>query len=446
MSLSHQSRRHFLRMLAGASAAWPLARVLGAAEARAATTAADRIVFFYVPDGMHEADWGLSGRQWAALGPRQRDCTLLSGVRMDDDRSQQGHPGGAKRLLCGDTSYDTSLDQFLAKGFGKASLFPHLYLGAAATRQGTIKPDELISWDQGTSPSPEDSPLQAFSRLFPNGATFSSAGGAGGGVIAPVEPETLSQRASVLDTVLADLKDLRSGLPASEQRKLDRHIEATRAVELRVQTLLSPEPAPTGMEPTVDPAAVASCEASRLDSRGLDASKLYQADRFPDVLGAQLDVLAHALACGATRVATLQCSHHTSDLFMPFVPSDLKQQSHEASHNNQNVYLAQRVWWMGQLQGFLDRLRERPDPYVSGATLLDRTLVLFCTEINWGPSHLYTDMPFVLAGGQGKGLRTGTTLGLDAMHHRLHGSLISMLGASSQGFRDAPAALPQLGG
>lgn len=445
MFVSPQSRRHFLRLLGGAAAALPCAQLLRAAEVRAATVAADRIVFFYVPDGMHQADWGTSGRQWGALGSRQKDCTLLTGVRMDEDTSQQGHPGGAKRLLCGDAGYDTSLDQFLASTLGKAASFPHLYLGASATRQGTIKPDELISWNRGSSPAPEDNPVQAFARIFPNGATFSSSGGTGG-VGMPVDDATLARRASVLDTVLEDLNELRGRLPSTEQKKLDRHLEATRAVEQRVQALLSPEPVAMGPAPMVDPDAVASCEASRLDTRGLDGSKLYAADSFPDVLAAQLDVLTHALACGATRVATLQCSHHTSDLFMPFVPSDLKQQSHEASHNNQNVYLEQRVWWMGQLKGFLDRLAERPDPYVSGATLLDRTLVLFCTEINWGPAHGYTDMPFVLAGGTGKGLRKGSELALDSIHHRLYGSLIGMLGASSQGFRDAPQGLSQLGG
>lgn len=448
MSLSMHNRRRFLQMLAGAGAALPLARFFPSGVAHAAGRSADRVVFFYVPDGIHEADWGTAGRQWGALGTRASDCTLLTGVRMDEDQSQEGHPGGARRLLCGDAGYGTSVDQFLARSVGAGTFFPHVYLGGIATRQGSVKTDEMISWKDGSPPTPEDNPVQAFSRLFPNGTVFSSGGapgtGSGGGTIDPAARAALERRASVLDAVLGDLKDLRGALPADEQRKLDRHLEATREVERRVKAQLAPPvpPTPGTMDP--DPGAVTACQESKLDTRGLDGTSIFDATRFPDIVATQLDVLTQALACGVTRVATLQLSRHTSDLFMPFVPGDLKQQSHEASHNNQNVYLDQRVWLMQQYKGFLDRLAARPDPYVKGATLLDRTLVLFCTEINWGPTHRYTNMPFILAGGQGAGLRQGGALAVDAIHHRVHASIVHALGSSTQGWRDAPQPLPQL--
>jgi hypothetical protein len=441
MSMSILSRRQLLQCIAGAGAALPLAPFFPSGVAHAAGRAADRVVFFYVPDGMHQADWGLGGRQWGALGERARDCTLLQGVSMGGGES---HPSGARRLLCGgEEDNRTSIDQFLSLTVGKGAFYEHLYLGASSTRRGTKNKDDLISYVNGTEVSLEENPLTAFTKLFPGGSippTSSSQGGSsasGGVTLSDAERARLKRRRSILDAVLGDINDLKTSMSTGDQRKLDRHLQATRDVELRLQKLMAPQGTPGG-GPSTAPEPTPKCDKPTLDRRNLDDASLYDDTRFPDVVGAQLDVLTQALACGTTRVATLQLSKHTSELYMPFAPGSAKQRSHEASHNNASVHLDQRVWFLSQFKSLLDRLAQRDDPYVQGAKLLDRTLVLFCTEINWGPTHQFSDMPFILAGGHGGKLRSGGAFGVNGAHTGVHAAIAHALGGSTQGWRDAP--------
>ena len=95
MSSSLLQRRQLLRLLAGSAAALPLAGLFPRRGAAAGPNAR-RIIFFYAPDGVHEADWGLEGRQLSALGEQKRNVVLLRNVTMSQG---EGHNDGAKQLL-----------------------------------------------------------------------------------------------------------------------------------------------------------------------------------------------------------------------------------------------------------------------------------------------------------------------------------------------------------
>jgi hypothetical protein len=176
---------------------------------------------------------------------------------------------------------------------------------------------------------------------------------------------------------------------------------------------------------------IGNCSSPTLDFAGA----LYDATLFPALLTAQMNVMVQAMACGLTRVGTIQCSRHTSPLSMPFVNSSKIMQSHEASHNDANVFLDQRVWFFSQFKALLDLLAQRPDPGVEGATMLETTLVLSLTEIDWGPTHKHYDMPFLLAGGTGGKLRSGTSFDTTGVHHsHLMASIAAALGTSAAGW------------
>lgn len=56
--------------------------------------------------------------------------------------------------------------------------------------------------------------------------------------------------------------------------------------------------------------------------------------------------------------------------------------------------------------------------------MLDHTLVLMCSEVSDGNTHLHDDMPFALAGGPIRGGRT-----IDVGYRR-HGDLFATIGAA----------------
>src|SRR5262249_27008184 len=124
---------------------------------------------------------------------------------------------------------------------------------------------------------------------------------------------------------------------------------------------------------------------------------------------------------------------HTSDLIMSrfagtaMYDPTFDMRSHQASHYGAthddthrefHAYVQQVKWWVQQFAYLLSALAARPE---DGGTMLDQSLVLCCTEICDGNTHLHDDMPFILAGGGAGSVRTGRLLD-DG--HRRHADLL----------------------
>ncbi|MCK6545361.1 DUF1552 domain-containing protein [Myxococcota bacterium] len=421
------SRRSFLRTLGASLVGAPLALGARPRQAHAGTGRASRVIFFYYPDGVAGPSqdgapslWHPTGsehaftlsRQLDPLASHQASCLFFRGLSLGPTDAGS-HPGGAKKLLTAtDGGWGESIDQRLARTVGADAPFRHVYLGAMAN-QNNASGDKHVSYPSpGQSVAPEDDPLRAFERLFGAGAPTSPVSGG-----APA----IDPKVTVIDGVLAELHALRTRLGRTEQRKLELHLEALRQVEARIKAA-----------PVMD--AGAGCHTPRAPS--LAAGAIASSDAFPDVLRLQIDLMVEVMACGLTKVGTLQASHHTSELIMSrFAGTELHDpgfdmRSHQASHYGAShdlsrrelaAYVAQRRWWSAQLAYLLDRLRERPE---GDGTMLDHSLVLFCTEVCDGNTHLHDDMPFVLAGGGGGAVRTGRLLDLG---YERHASLLAAI-------------------
>lgn len=438
------SRRDFLRVLGAAAAALPFSQLLLGRDA-AASNVARRIIFFYFPDGVLTGDangWHPSGsehdftltEQLAPLQAHQEACVFFRGVGMGST-DEGSHPGGAKKLLTAtDGGMGQSIDQLLAGTVGASSAYHHLYLGAAATKTGTG--DKCISYPDGSgnSVSPIDNPRVAFESLFGAGST---PGGTMTGTT--VDPA----KATVIDGVLGDMKRLRAELGAVEKQKLDLHLDALNEMEKRIK----------GMSPG-NPAAPASCGMPSITA--IDDAKIQDDASFPEVLKAQIDLMVLAMACGKTRVGTIQGSYHTSQINMnKFVGTEMYNpsydiSSHTASHYTDDPskllkpFVAQIRWWMSQYAYLLTELASRPDPE-GGGSMLDGSLVLLCSEVSDGKVHSHHDMPFVLAGGGGGALKTGRLLQYgDEPHGKLFVSLAQAMGHNLQSFGSGNGRLPGL--
>lgn len=433
------TRRQLLRRLGPTAAvALPFFEALGGRRSHAADSFAERILFLYFPDGVagtsqdgepslwhaagSEHDFVL-GPQLAPLEPLRDHCLFFRGLSMGPTDSGS-HPGGAKKLLTAtDGGAGTSIDHVIANGVGADAPWKHLYLGAAATADGASGDKHISYPTPGISMTPQDDPNAAFELLF--GVPTRPGGDQGG-----VDPLAVS----VIDGVLDDMDRLRTRIGDVEAKKLDLHLESLREVEKRIKH---------GARGGGD------CSASRVEP-DLGPADLFDPGRFPEVLRAQLDLMVEAMACGLTRVGVVQASHHTSDLVMsrfpgtPMFDPSFDMRSHQASHYGAHhdpthaefvAYVEQRTWFAQQFADLLDALASRPE---RDGTMLDHSIVVLCTEVCDGNTHLHEDMPFVVAGGASGRIHGGRLLQLDGLRHgALWAALAQAMGADLASFGDA---------
>ena len=392
------SRRGFLGRVGQAGIG--LTALLSLLPGRAANTAsARRFIVFYFPDGVPGPSQNGQPSLWHPTGSttsfelpqvlsplaHHRDRSVfINGLTMGPTDSGS-HPGGAKKLLTGvDGGGGESIDRYLARTLGAATPFRHLYLGAMANANNASGDKHISYVAANQTAPPEDNPLTAFERLF-------GMGGAGS-----PGPQIRDLRRSVIDGAKAELDAYRSRLGASDRSRLTLHLDALREVESRIVS----DAAPGG-----------DCDDPGLVMDGVDPAGLYDPGRFPAILKAQIDLTVAAMACGKSNVGVIQGSHHTSELIMSrFVGTEMydagyDMRSHQASHYGAAHdfghrefadFVKQRRWWVSQFSYLLDQLAARPE---GDGTMLDHTLVMLCTEVCDGNTHLHDNMPFILSGG-----------------------------------------------
>jgi len=163
---------------------------------------------------------------------------------------------------------------------------------------------------------------------------------------------------------------------------------------------------------------------------------------FPTNAKQQMDILALALACDLTRVASLQFSTATSQVTHKWLGSNQTDCHHNYSHNGPTYLGAlatcQGYNNMGQCTGVSDMYsannlslyqntaqQEAIDQFyatqvaylanqlnshaaMSGTgTLLDQSVICWSSELDMGAAHNHDDTPFVLVGGANGQLKTG---------------------------------------
>jgi hypothetical protein len=280
-----------------------------------------------------------------------------------------------------------SVDQVVADAFqaGAPSAMRSLHLGAV--------PADSIEFYQlyGRStfffnPTPvhyEANPVTAFDAIF---------GGLGTGG----EPPATDWSADALAITRAEIGDLQARIAQSprEAAKLRDH-------GLAVDGLLAGGAAVPG---SCDATPIASVEALRSQLAG-NAARAYDYALYDQIMDAQLDIIARAVTCGITRVATLQAGSADGNVI---VPIDGGYPHHTTSHGDPLTFARVQQWYAGKLARLLAAL-DVPDPLDdSGRTVLDNSCVVWLSECN--PGHDSEDVPCFYVGGAGGVLATGTTI------------------------------------
>ncbi|MBC8069739.1 MAG: DUF1552 domain-containing protein [Deltaproteobacteria bacterium] len=260
-----------------------------------------------------------------------------------------------------------SVDQHIAQALGQEALSLGVVCGA---KNGKGR----LSYSAAETPvDPIEDPSVAFDALF-----------ADVGADADELAARRVRKHSVLDRVAADLEAFAQQVPAAQRPRLEQHLTSIRAIEQKV-----------------DDDLLASCDPSVPPSLAASDNSLV-----PELVRAQLGIIAQALGCGATRVATLQLGRSGGG-FTPLWPDDgieIGLDVHAIAHehylqpDNAGVLAdakAVEAWYSTQLAYLLAQLDAIPD--VDGSTLLDNTLVVHVKEL--GRQHGTDPMTYVVAGG-----------------------------------------------
>lgn len=405
---SSVSRRHFLRA-AGATLALPwLESMPSRAEdtgKRVVVNEAEAPVRFacvFFSNGVEPVHWWAKGQGSSmqlgpglqAMAPHVEEMNFLGGLFNEQAREHKSpHLGRIPNLLSGgwvSTDPDSircgrTMDQVLAEKIGGRTALKSLVLG--------IEPTELrledglsmlygssISWSSATKPTTKEIyPARVFEMLV-DGA----------------EGRKLDR--SVLDHIAADAKSLRTELTGSDRQKLDEYLESIRDIEKRIDHA-SQEGRLEGWQPTItEPNIPRPNDALPQD--------------VPTHMRLMLDLIVLAFQMDKTRIATCMLNNDLSQMNFGFLEGVRGSLHLDLTHNGRDpeleaMYLKTNQYHVEQFAYLVDRLKQIQE---GSRTLLDNSLLLFCSNLFDGDKHEADQMPMLLAGRGGGDLPTGRVL------------------------------------
>lgn len=423
-------------MMAGACAALPLLESLDARGQDAPAAGPKRLVLLYNPNGT------IPDAFWPAAGASEVDFTLgsiLEPLAAFKDRmlllrgldiavaEAAGLPGGPHQrgigglftgselqtgtMADGDGSLagwanGTSIDQEVVHRLNPPTLLPSLELGVRATQADVMA---RISYSGPGSPVPPmNDPREVFQRL--NSGFVNDLAG-------PEQAAAREQRRLVMSAVQAQYSSLRPKVSIVDRQKLERHADFLSGIVRRLDYGIRPGPA---------------CNApSDPPQLGVEV-----ADDMPDVTRLQLDMLALALACDLTRVASLQFSTAVNAIGFPWLGSVAE--GHNLSHRGPSdtaaiEQLTARARWYSEQVAYL--VQQLASITEGDRTVLDNTVLVWGNELSMGNNHSHKEIPFMLLGSAGGHFRTGRYLELGSQpHNRLLVSLLQAMGVEATAF------------
>ncbi len=398
------SRRTVLRGI-GTAMALPLLDAMLPNVGRASGAAAPpkRMAFLYSPNGAYMQYWmpkteGTAFDLPACLEPmaeHRKDMIVFGGLTCakaranGDGAGDHARAGGAfltgaqpKKTAGANFHAGLSADQLAAKQLGDRTKLPSLELaiekfrGAGNCDSGySCVYEHTLSWRDGTTPvPPEVNPRLVFDRLFAD---------------KPHDPETAARnelRASVLDSVLADAKDLDRKLGGSDKKKLDQYLSGVRELEKRVARA---EPLSASVLPddTERPAGVPAdlTEHIRL----------------------MCDLMVLAFQTDSTRISAFMLGREGSEQKYRMV--GVNEGHHSLSHHmskpdNLDKLKKINTYLVTQLAYLTTRLKAVKE---GDGTLLDNCMVAFGSAIADPNRHNHHDLPLLLVGKGGGTIKTG---------------------------------------
>jgi hypothetical protein len=423
------SRRHFLRG-AGIALSLPFLESMLAPFARAADSAsASPLALGSAPRRMFGICNNLgvlpahffprrTGRDYAPspylelLKEHRNDFTVFSGV--SHPNVDGGHPSDVSFLTAAphpaSSSFrnSISLDQYIAERVGVQTRFPSLTLAVNGGRS--------LSWTgTGVAIPPEQSASQVFRQLFLQGTTAE----------VQARIRELDTGRSILDTVARQAKLLQRDVGAQDRSRLDQYFSSVRDLEQRLLASRGwenkPKPIVNASEP-VDPASPAQY---------LDKAKV------------MYDLTRLAFETDSTRAVTLMLNSVGTPV-VQVEGATISDGYHNLSHHGKaEDKLAQLKiideWHMRLLAGLFAGLKSVRE---GDARLLDRTMILYGSNLGDANAHSTNNLPVLFAGG---GFRHGQHLAFDTQQNyplpNLFVSMLQRMGIEANGFASSTGTM-----
>jgi hypothetical protein len=374
------SRRALLRG-AGVSLALPLLNAMLPAAARAQGTDVPRRMFGICNNlGVLPSEFFPSepGQDYTPspylklLQDHRKDFTVFSGV--SHPNVDGGHPSDISFLTAAPHPASSSfrntisLDQYIAERIGSQTRFPSLTL---AVNTGA----RSLSWTgNGVAIPPEQSASSVFRQMFIQGT--------------PQEVEAkmadLDTGRSILDAVADQVRDLERNVGTVDRARLDQYFTSVRDLENRLQASKGWErkPKPVVKEPEPqDPTNPAQYMAK---------------------VAAMYGLVRLAFETDSTRSVTLMLDSVSTPV-VEISGATISDGYHNLSHHGKSeAKLAQlRIidsWHMRLLADLFKGLKGVHEGG-EGQSLLDRTMVLYGSNLGDANAHSTVNMPVLLAGG-----------------------------------------------
>ncbi|MEZ5939794.1 MAG: DUF1552 domain-containing protein [Planctomycetaceae bacterium] len=385
-------RRHVLRGL-GSFIALPFLNCMSSA-APSELTKPKRSAFIYIPNGVNTLDYQITtpgedyefSRTLAPLEKHRSVVTPISGLH---------HPGGLghhhncqKIWLTGgklgpSDRNTISVDQQIAEVTSPHTRFHSLEIAN--------KGDSLAWTADGIRLPGMSRCSEIFAYLFEepkNGTT--------------AQRRALRRKGSVLDANLEEVRSLERKMGAEDKGRLNQYLTAVRETEVRTRRA----------DAWLDvPRPPISDGDRRRTNR--DVPQTQAGDYFRTIY----DLMVLAFQIDATRVVTFSSGLEGQGLAIPEL--GISQSRHELSHHNGDAGHMEKLtqsdtFAVEQFAYFLTRLAETQD--LDGRPLLDTTMALFGSGMAYGHSHGNANLPLVLAGGAGLGVKHGRHLDFNQGH------------------------------
>jgi hypothetical protein len=434
------SRRTVLRGL-GTTMALPfLEAMMPSARAADIASRPKRLSVFYTPNGMTMDAYrpAATGRDFAlspTLAPLEalrEDIVVVSGLGHPQASTKGDRPAGHGRscpaFLTGAKARQTegpdircgiSMDQVYAAHLGDATQIPSLELGIdQASLLGSCDINYScaytngISWLSPTVPLPVSAnPRDVFERLFGDGEALDPSS----------RLAQARRQSSILDFVREDAVRLSGALGIEDRRKLEEYLDATRAIEKRIQR---------------------AAAGPLADASGLVQPAGIPGD-FAEHVRLMIDLEVLALQADLTRVVTFMAGREISNRTYPEigVPDSHHMLSHHGKNPEKMAQLAKiNRYHMEFFAYALKRLKETRD---GEGSVLDTTLVIRGSAFGDSNDHDFMDLPVIVAGGLVKGGRhLAAQKGTSMSNLMLAG--LNLLGVPAKAFGDSTGPLAGL--
>ncbi|HEX4050456.1 MAG TPA: DUF1552 domain-containing protein [Steroidobacteraceae bacterium] len=320
------------------------------------------------------------------LQPFQDKINVFSGMQTFlDGRPLATHETGAQictigSIPVGQDSDVASIDQVVANSIGTRTRFRSLEVSYEGVPS---------SWSRRSSTSvnaSEVSPLALYRRIF--GASFADPNS---DQFTP-DPAVMLEK-SVLSSVTDQRESLAKSLGAADRVRLDEYFTSLREFEHQLDVQLQkPMPMVGCTKPTAPPDGPHGQSIELVMSNG----KLFAA------------LIAHALACGQTRVFNAVVTMGASSVHKTGSEATFHIDTHEEPVDAKLGYQPEVTWYMqrcldclADMLSALDGVREGP------RTLLDRVALYCATDHGYARLHTLTNIPLLTAGGANGRLKTG---------------------------------------